>query len=220
MARKKRANNNLPSIDIIDAGCYIDFEGFAGNEHQKFPPPILLGVFRGGNFGQIVFTEKYRWAALDPGVSHLVEYRPDRAEYLSELAKSTSQNKPLFAFSEYEKNIIEFQAKHKITKRYRNVLGISKKRFNRKPKDFPNRSSNKLNTLMEITRVLGVSVTEKLAKGGVTSRLRDVRDYSYSRTAWAKAPEGVRQKWREILEHNRSDCECLYEVLKILRESA
>jgi hypothetical protein len=218
MARKKRANNNLPRIDIIDAGCYIDFEGFAGNEHQKFPPPILLGVFRGGNFRQIVFTEKYRWAALDPGVSHLVEYRPDRSEYLSELAKSTSLNKPLFAFSEYEKNIIEFQAKHKITKRYKNVLGISKKRFNKQPEAFPNRSSNKPNTLMEITKTLGVSVPEKLAKGGVTIRLRDVRDYSHSRKAWAKAPFGIKKKWCEVLEHNRSDCECLYEILKVLRE--
>ena len=215
--KKKRVNNNLPKREIIDAGCYIDFEGFAGNEHQKFPPPALIGVFRDGNFKQVVFTEKYRWAALDPGVSHLVEYRPDRAEYLSELANSTSQNKPLFAFSYYEKNIIEFQVKHSIEKRYRNVLGISKKCFNSKPEAFPERSSNKLNTLMGITKTLGVSIPEKLPKGGVTSRLRDVRDYSHTRQAWANAPAGIKKKWREVLEHNRSDCECLHEVLTALR---
>lgn len=218
MARKKRANNNLPKRDIIDAGCYIDFEGFAGNKYQKFRPPILLGVFRGGNFRQIVFTEKYRCAALDPGVSHLVEYCPDRAEYLSELAKSTSPNKPLFAFSEYEKDIIEFQAKHKITKRYRNVLGISKERFNKQPEAFPKRSSDNPNTLVEITKTLGISAPEKLAEGGVTSRLKDVRNYSYSRQKWAEAPAEIKKKWREVLEHNRSDCECLYEILKVLRE--
>lgn len=215
----KKQNNNLPKRDIIDAGCYIDFEGFAGNEYQKFPQPILIGVFRGRNFRQFVFTKRYRWAALDPDVSHLVEYRPDRAEYLSELAKSTSKAKPLFAFSEYEKNIIEFQCKHKITKRYKNVLGISKKRFNSRPEAFPKRSSDNPNTLVEITKTLGISIPEKLAKGGVTSRLRDVRNYSYSRQKWAKAPAEIKKKWREVLEHNRSDCECLYEILKVLGES-
>lgn len=72
---------------------------------------------------------------------------------------------------------------------------------------------------MGITKTLGVSIPEKLPKGGVTSRLRDVRDYSHTRQAWANAPAGIKKKWREVLEHNRSDCECLHEVLTALRES-
>jgi hypothetical protein len=216
--KRVRKNNNLPSSEMIDSGCYIDFEGFGRNEYQKSPSPILIGIFKDGNFKQIVFTKEYRWAALDPNVKHLVEYIPNRSQYLSKLVNSIRVKAPLFAYSDYEKNVITNQIGYSIDKRYRNVLSIYKRFRNKKRGSCPLTSPNEKDTLIRTTKTLGISLPKKLGKNGVADRLREVRNYSRSRVSWASAPKEVRKKWAEILEHNRSDCICLYDILKKLRQ--
>jgi hypothetical protein len=219
MAIKKtvRRNYNLPKQQVIDAGCYIDFEGFAGNEFQASPAPILIGIFHNGSFKQVVFTQEYRWAALDPGVEHPVEFEEDRAQYLKDLVTKVSMNKPFFAYSEYEKTVIQHQVGHQITKRYRDVRGIAKRRFKKYPNIYPAPAKKRENSLVEVAQFLEIPMAEKLAKGGVTKRLRSIRDYSKSRKGWAAAPAKVRREWREVLEHNRLDVLCMVEILNTLR---
>lgn len=213
-----RKNNNLPNNEMIDFGCYIDFEGFAGNEYQNSPPPILIGIFQNGNFKQIVFTDEYRWAALDPGVKHSVEYIPNRSQFLSELVKTIRRKRPFFAYSDYEKNVITNQIGYSIDERYRNVLSIFKRFRNKNPRTYDKPAPNESETLIRTTKTLGITLPKKLGKNEVTGRFREVRNYSRSRVSWANAPREVRKKWAEILKHNRTDCICLYDILKKLRQ--
>jgi hypothetical protein len=207
---------SIPNKRKILAGCYIDFEGFAPNEHRATPPPVLIGIYREGEFKQVVFTGAYRWAASDQEFGN-VHYESDRKQYLKELADSTSKGKPLFAYSEHEKNVIEHQIGHQITARYKNVRKIAKSYFNRYPDRFPEAGSIAENSLSAVTQVLGFKLKHKLPRGGVTKRLRNVRQFSDSRKKWAAAPDGIKQQWREVLLHNREDAMCLFDILMALR---
>jgi hypothetical protein len=210
----KRASNKLPAKSKILAGCYIDFEGFAGNEYQMSPPPVLIGIYRDGEFKQVVFTEKYRWAAKQAGVDHEVSFHADRTTLLKELAASVSASKPLFGYTEHELAVIEKLLGHKITKRYRNARAIASRWFNKhgdlyqKPKTF---------ALVDVAMSLGVTLDAKLPKGGVTSRLRSVGNYSSSKRKWESAPPSVRREWQEVLEHNRFDVMSMLEILSFMR---
>lgn len=195
---KERVPANLPLQKKIDAGCYIDFEGFAGNEYQKFPPPVLIGVLRGNEFQQVVFTKKYRWAAQAPDVANPVVFEPDRAAYLKKLVAEASGSKPIFAYSEYERNVIKFHIGHDFPRRYRNVRAIAARWFNKNPQSGLKPTSNELH---EVALTLGLSMPEKLPRGGITDRLRLVSEYSSSEKKWSMAPPDLRKAWREILVH-------------------
>lgn len=207
---------SLPNQERILAGCYIDFEGFAPNEHRATPPPVLIGIYREGEFKQVVFTKAYRWAASDSEFDN-VQYESDRKQYLKELADSTSRGKPLFAYSEHEKNVIEHQIGHQITMRYRNVRKIAKRYFNRYPDHFPEARSITKNSLSSVAQVLGLKLKHKLPLGGVTKRLKNVSEFSQSQKKWAAAPEGIKQEWREVLLHNREDAMCMFDILMALK---
>lgn len=210
--KKKTSTKKLPTGKQIDAGRYIDFEGFASNPYQKFPPPVLAGVLKDGYFTQHVFTETFRWAAEDTDLDYEVIYEPNRKDFLIDLvANTTSQVKPLFAYTDYEKIVIEHHVGHKITKRYRNVRAIAQRCFNQvkeRPK-FPESYA-----LRDFAESLGLRLPAKLKKGGVTDRLREVRAYSVSRAKWASAPSSVRRAWRQVLEHNKTDVMILPDILK------
>jgi hypothetical protein len=214
MAKSK--SKRLPTIQKIDAGCYIDFEGFAPNEHTTSPPPVLVGIFRDGLFKQVVFTKAYRWAAKDSGVKHLVEYCEDRGSFLKELADSTSGSKPLFAFSEHERTVIKKEIGHDVEKRFSDVRAIAKRFFNKYPNVFEELQGMNEHSLKNVAAKVGLSLTQKLEKGGMTRRLREVREYSQSAKKWAAAPDSARRSWREVLEHNRVDTTCLIEILRKL----
>jgi len=71
-------------------------------------------------------------------------------------------------------------------------------------------------SLKNVAAKVGLSLTQKLEKGGMTRRLREVREYSQSAKKWAAAPDSARRSWREVLEHNRVDTTCLIEILRKL----
>lgn len=218
MPKKKSASSHrLPCQEEIYAGCYIDFEGFAPNEHQTSPPPVLIGIYREEEFKQVVFTQAYRWAALDSGVTHLVEFEPDRNAFLKDLVSSTRKKRPMFAYSEHELNVIKKCIGYSIAERYRNVRGIAKKCFNKSPARFPGAQSIENYSLSEVARILTIELKHKLPTGGVTERLRNVRTYSDSRRNWSSAPPDIRQQWREVLMHNREDTRCLFDILSKLK---
>lgn len=214
---KKKPSKRLPSMLQIDKGCYIDFEGFAGNEHQAYPPPILVGVWNqseDGIFKQYVFTSAYRWAAEDSGIRHQVVFVEDRELFLRRLVESTKVSKPLFAFSEYERTVIKNVIGMSISKRYKNVRSITKAWYSRNQGDFSAPASWKL---MEIARGLEIDTGRKLQKGGVTDRFRLVREFSKSKRCWATAPLSIKEKWRELLEHNKTDVMLCHQIATKLR---
>lgn len=201
---------------IIRSGCYIDFEGFAGNEHQSSPPPVLIGILRDGQFRQVVFTKQYRWAAEESGVEHEVEFCSDRAAFLKELVATVKGSSPLFAYSEHERTVIENQVGHKITKRYRNVRSIASRWFNQQRDGHPKPETN---ALRDVAETLEIPMIRKLKVGGVTERLRKVSSHSSSEKKWTEAPKSIRAAWREVLEHNRCDVEATFEIMKRLRSN-
>ena len=212
----------------IANGVYIDFEGFA-NPHQRFPPPVLLGLHcaREGKsfdegFHQVVYTKAFRWAAEDAGVPHQVAYCEDREGFLRNLVEQSGKSKPLFAFTEHEFGFLEELMGGIVRRRYRNVRLIAKRWCNRevakgkceaqfldvKPIDW---------SLREIAEAMGFPLTGKLPRGGVTERLRQVKEHSKSRARWESAPDSVHIAWNEILEHNREDVRLLYDIMNQIR---
>ena len=206
----------MPSCEQVNDGCYIDFEGFGPNEHGGSPPPALIGIYNrdgGGKFEQVVFTRAYRWAAEDPGegYEHEVRYDNGREAYLKKLVKSIRKNKPLFAFSEYEMNVINRILGYNITQRYKNVRKIAACWLDNQGDGFPSPESNKFE---DLSAAIGVSLDYTFEKGGLTDRLREVRVYSNTARNWKAAPEAVREKWREVLRYNRSDVMGIHAMMK------
>ena len=219
MAAVLHPPNKLPAASRVAAGCYIDFEGFAANEHSASPPPVLVGLYRKNEegtfqFQQVVFTKEYRWAAEAAGVEHEVLYCPDRLGFMKDLCDSLRGSKPLFAYSEYELRVIERQVGHRITKRYRNVRSIARRWLNQPDRGYPKPADN---SLRSVAQVMGIPLEKKLERGGVTARLRAVREYSASRIRWESAPQKVKRQWREILMHNHWDVLATYQVMVHMR---
>ena len=216
--KRKRPSKKFPSKKRISDGIYIDVEGFAGNEFRTHPPPVLVGIFnwhRSKEFQQVVFTADYRWAAENPGVNHAVTYDPNRNKSLEKIVASSTMSKPLFAYSEHEQRILRNELGLNVTKRYKNVRSISKAWFNRHSCDITGPESG---TLVDLAKTLGLDVNAKLEKGGITDRLRSVRNYSKSKKHWRTAPKSVKDKWTEVLEHNRLDVLLMREVMLKLHE--
>ena len=218
----------IPMRSKIANGVYIDFEGFA-NPHQRFPPPVLIGLHcarEGKSFGegfhQVVFTKAFRWAAEDAGMPHQVVYCEDREGFLGNLVEKSCKSKPLFAFTEHEFGFLEELVGSIVRRRYRNVRLIAKRWCNRevakgkceaqfldvKPIDW---------SLREVAGAMGFTLTEKLPTGGVTNRLRKVKEYSHSKASWEAAPAATRRAWREVLKHNREDVRLIYEMMNRMR---
>ena len=218
MTKKRNTpSKNLPTADKIRTGCYIDFEGFAPNAHCASPPPVLIGVFNSsgsGKFRQVVFTTKYRWAAEDPRVEHDVIFCDNRDAFLSDLVDSAGMMKPLFAFTEHEFKVITKHLQMNIVRRYRNVLSIAKRWFKSRGEKLTKPPSW---DLAEVAKAMDISLNSKLPRGGVTSRFRAVREYSSSQNKWAAAPQSIRKKWREILEHNKSDVMSIRKMMMAMR---
>jgi hypothetical protein len=206
------------SNEIVRNGCYIDFEGFAGHKNRRLRPPILLGIYnRDGNqhFRQVVFNKDFRWAAEAPGDEQSIDFCNDRDAFLKHLMKkSIRKKKPLFAFTEHELKVINKHLQQNIVRRFRNVRSITQRWFN-------SRGDGSITPpswdLAEAAKTTGITLSSKLAIGGVTSRFREVREYSCSKRKWATAPRAIRKKWREILKHNKSDVMSIYEMMMVMR---
>ena len=215
---KQHPTRRLPTARTILDGCYIDFEGFGKNKYRLSPPPILIGVYNqgeSGEFRQVVFTEKYRFAAEDPRISHDVTFCNNRVDFLRELVRSSRKKRPLFGFTEHELEVISKELQQKnIVDRFLNVRSIAQQWHNSR-KDRSSAPSDW--DLAAAAKTTGIALTSKLPRGGVTSRFRAVREYSSSQKKWAAAPQSIRKKWREILEHNKSDVMSIRKMMMAMR---
>ena len=202
------------------------------------------GVDFPSGFRQFVFTEKFRYAGEDARADHLVEYLPDRDGFLEKLVEKSGFGNPVFAYSEYEFNQLthqlakqfekegteelasgsaeklelikqraEARASKQLGRRYRNVKLIAARWCrNNIPDDLPGEWS-----LHELAQAMGLSVTKKLPRGGVTSRLRLVKEYSGSKRRWEGAPSKARKAWLEVLQHNLADVKLIFEMMNRIR---
>jgi hypothetical protein len=212
--------SRLPSTPEVLNGTYIDFEGFGKNLRNVVPPPVLLGIYKlsghedfDAGFRQIVFNKDYVAAVEERCVAHEVLYEPDRDRFLTGLVQASRKTAPLFAFSLHERQILQRACGYRLDHRYRNVLAIAKlslRNSSQKPRD-------KENGLRSVCEAMGIPLTFKLPRGGVTDRLRTVREYSSSQSKWRLASTSVRQAWREILLHNYADVKAIYEIVRRLQ---
>ena len=211
----------LPEQSVIDAGCYIDFEGFAPNEHSASPPPVLIGIYnreQGGDFVQVVFNEQYRRAAEDAGVSHEVVYERDREDFLSTLMSSTRRNRPFFAYSEHELTVLSKILNRRptaIVPRYKNVRSIARRWLNERTAIYEQPETHDFNS---VAAALGITPSLQLPNGGMTARLRMVREHSGTKRGWKAAPKATRKAWKELLLYNRSDVMTLHEIMQHMCE--
>lgn len=211
----------LPERAFIDAGCYIDFEGFAPNEHAASPPPVLIGIYnrkQSGNFMQVVFTNEYRWAAEAPGVAHAVAYEPDRKGFLATLMSSTRTRRPFFAYSEHELKVLSKILKRNqttIVPRYKNVRSIAKRWLNERSAIYEQLETHDLNS---VAAAMGITPALQFPKGGMTARLRMVRDHSGTKGGWKEAPKQVRNAWKEVLLYNQSDVMTMHKIMQHMCE--
>lgn len=220
----KSSRRGIPSLSKVLNGTYIDFEGFGKHPQYNTPSPVLVGVYRkaaqgdfDAGFRQIVFNADYRGAAKDSGVSHQVEYRPERKKALLELLDDTGLSAPLFAFSEHELKVIEIECELSPKRRYKNVRQIAKRtlaasmRESDREKDW---------SLRAVCDAMGIPRPHKLETGGVTDRLKIVREHASSNVKWRCAPEAARQAWREVLLHNYDDVRLIYEIMLKLKSGS
>ena len=218
MAKKpKKAYRNriLPSKKTINEGIYIDFEGFAPNQWGK-KDPSLIGIYRPADdcFRQIVFNNELQIAAENTYVGYPVTFGSEMKSVLIELHSEACKNRPLFAFSEYEYDIIDDQigSKRSIAKRYRNVRLIAKKYFKDNQPDKPLPGN-----LLEVIERLDLDTTEKIEDHTITDRIRHVKDECTSHKKWASAPKEKKKLWHEVLEHNKWDCMIMHKALCLMR---
>jgi hypothetical protein len=204
--------DTLPNKKTIDAGIYIDFEGFAPNAWGK-NDPSLIGIYRPADdcFRQIVFSNGLQIASEDTDVGYPVIFNSDMKSVLKQLVSEARKNQPLFAFSEHEYDIIDDQIdiKRSIVKRYRNVNLIAKKFFKENQPDKPLPSS-----LLEVIVRLNLDTTDKVKDRSITDRIREVKKNCKSHKKWASAPKEKKKLWHEVLEHNKWDCEIMYKALR------
>lgn len=214
---RKHPSPVLPTRENVISGSYIDFEGFAANEHQTSPSPVLLGIFNRngkGTFEQIVFTKAFRWAAEDAGVEHPITFCPERVAFLRELVSEVRKAMPLYAYSEHELKVIQRETAVDMTPRFKNVRSIAQRWLNQRKDEHSHPASY---ALRDVATVMQVEMAGKLKRGGVTDRLRRVREYSKSMKKWQAAPGTVREIWCELLKHNRSDVMGIWEIMNYMR---
>ena len=204
----KRRQKQAPSSKRNEEGLYLDFEGYGG---RFKPDPILCGYRVGGSgpFRQVVFTAAYKAAAvsLDPG--YPVEYCADRAGFLEKLLSEDCAGRRLFVFGRHERDVIKKLLGISVKKRLKDVHKIAKEAFPqvKKPRQ-----------LIKYCETAGIDVPVDYGKGEVTKKFTRVGEWSGTDTKWRKAPDEVKRAWRLILDHNRFDVECMYELMKRIKE--
>lgn len=208
--RARQENKRPPSRKHVENGLYFDFEGFGKNSYQLFPPPVLCG-YRFGGKGPVqhaVFNKDYRWAA-ESDTSGRVSYvgNQNRKDFLMDLLdQQTRGGKKIFFFSGHEPRCLKEILGINIQKRLKDLLPVMKKKYPELTRG--NR------TLIGYCKLCGIDVPKDYGKGRVTEKFRNVREYSRTRSGWIKAPNKIKRQWELLLDHNRFDVECMYDLAK------
>ena len=202
--RSRKSKRRCPSLEKIENGLFVDFEGFGKSRHGV-PKPAMCGYRIGGTgpVTQVIFSKDFKWAALDCDL----EVR-DREEFTTWLLNDLKKGRSIFAFSEHEDTMIrKITGRKKKLRKYENVRAIAKEGLKGML------SEDCGNTLIEYCELTGISVPDEYGKRQATTWLRTVKAYSGTRKAWESAPVAAREQWQLLLDHNRFDVKCMYELL-------
>ena len=204
--RFKKNKRRFPSLEKIENGVFLDFEGYGRNTHNT-PLPAMCGYRVGGDgpVVQVVFSKNYSAAAQGSKLEFC-----ERGDFFKWFLNDLTKGRSLFAYSEHEEKMIRrISGRKKPLKKYENVLTITKKALrdmNMLPEDCSN-------SLIEYCELTGITVPGEYGKGQVTAWLDSVKQYSTSRKKWASVTKEARRHWELLLNHNRFDVECMYELL-------
>lgn len=199
---------HAPTLEQIENGLYLDFEGFGGPYN---PDPILCGYRIGGHgpVKQVVFTQAYKAAAISADSGSHVEYNPDREGYLENLVSVDGAGRKLFSFSPHETDVIKRILNISVQRRRADVHKFAKQAFPQ---------VDRPRTLIKYCQEAGIDVPADYGRGEVTAKFRLVREWSGSDSKWNAAPEEVKQAWRSILKHNEFDVISMYELMIRIKE--
>ena len=191
----------LPSerrINLVEAerAIYIDFEGYVKEA------PALIGILIEDDFEQIVLDEKFRGAAAykDP-----IAVIPGETVISDLLARSTSEDRKIVAFSTLEKEQCMHWYRVDISQRYVNAKSIAG-RWARKVNP-----EVRCRTLKDFEIFTGFQRSRDTGYQKNTSclnaALRDLDSYGELRNP---APK---KHWTNLRKHNRQDVEAMKHIV-------
>jgi hypothetical protein len=169
---------------------YVDFEG------RKDAPPVLLGILR-KQLQQYVVEARFR--PLGPaflGLSQAVATFVTRAE---------KQDRRIASWSEYDLEVVrgltnEPALVRRFEARYANGRALAARWASRAP-GIAKPESGDLERYLDL---IGFEVPEAAGPGRVAATVRSLGD---SLAAGRQPGEHQAQRWTDLLEHNRYDCE-------------
>lgn len=191
----------------------LDFEGF------KEGPPLMGGVLLDGEYFCTVFPDEYplmRLAAVVKGLGVMA-----RARYLSVLvAGARREKRPIVAFSNHEKQVIEdadislqdvayidVRTTAKVWRRqnHKEIHSrvVARRRWRREHGRFVGDLGN---SLIDYVKLLGEKVPANYGKGKTTKRLRAILDQLERHGEYSRLTPHCKRNWTNVIEHNRLDC--------------
>ena len=144
-------------------------------------------------------------------------YEPDRKGFLTRLMSSTRTTRPFFAYSEHELRVLSQilnRRQQSIVRRYKNVRSIARHWLGEHSDNYERPETHDLNS---VAAAMGITPPLQFPKGGMTARLRMVREHSGTKRGWKEAPKQVRNAWKEVLLYNQSDVMTMHKIMQHMR---
>ena len=200
-----------PSLEQIENGIYMDFEGFGNNRYGKMLP-AMCGYRIGGKgpVRQVIFLRAFKGAAASANLEVW-----DREEFIDWLLCELKGGRYLFAFSNHEdEQMKRITGRKKDLKGYKNVLAIAKYHFKDRLDEIEE------NTLVNFCKLAGIKVPSDYGKREVTSWMREIKKHSASKKKWMNAPIEIQSKWDLFLAHNKFDITSMYDLMIYVKHQA
>ena len=174
---------------------YVDFEG------GKDAPPVLIGVLR-------KHTQQY---VVEPAFEGLgPDYRELRVAVSTVVTRAEKQGRRIVSWSEHDLEIVRSLTKEpeliaRFEARYANGRALASRWATRAP-GIEKPASGDLERYFEL---IGYEVPESAGPGQVGATVRSLRQRI---DAGRQPTENQLERWADLLEHNRHDCEGMREV--------
>jgi len=174
---------------------YVDFEG------AKDAPPVLIGTLR-KHTQQYVVDSVFR--PLGPGYLEL------RQAVATVVTRAEKQDRRVASWSEHDLEIVRSLTKEpgliaRFEARYANGRALAARWATR----MPGIEKPATGDLELYFKLIGFNVPESAGPGQVGKTVRSLRG---SLEAGRQPTEAQAQRWLDLLEHNRFDCEGMREV--------
>ena len=169
---------------------YLDFEG------NKDQPPVLMGYLRKGPVVQYVVDPLFAETGV-PSISLLQAVR-------TVVTRAQKQDRRIVSWSEHDLDIVRSTKDAAVIRsfeaRYVNARALAA-RWASRHRDIEKPGSGDIEHYFDL---IGFEVPEAAGPGQVGSTIRSIRQ----RLAAGRPPTATQlERWADLLEHNRYDCE-------------